>query len=118
MKKMRENAVKPRKKKMHPITVLFILAYTVIPVVNWLIFYVYCNFSAFFMGFTDKDGLVSLANFVRFFEEFAKPTSEIRIALKNTLITFAVIFIFDELIVGFERVITLAKRNAIKDVKK
>lgn len=93
MKKMRENAVKPRKKKMHPITVLFILAYTVIPVVNWLIFYVYCNFSAFFMGFTDKDGLVSLANFVRFFEEFAKPTSEIRIALKNTLITFAVIFI-------------------------
>ena len=93
MEKANKAVVKPRKKKRDPITTLFILSCTVIPVVNWLIFYVYCNFSAFFMGFTNKDGVISLANFIRFFEEFSSPTSEIRIALKNTLITFAIMFV-------------------------
>lgn len=88
-----KTVVKPRKKKRDRITTLFIVLSVVVPVANWLIFYVYCNFSAFFMGFTNKDGVVSLANFTRFFDEFSSPTSEIRIALKNTLITFCILFV-------------------------
>ena len=93
MAKRNNEIVKPKKKKRDRITTLFILWATVIPVVNWLIFYVYCNFSAFFMAFTNKDGAVSLRNFVRLFEEFSSSTSDIRIALRNTLLTFAIIFI-------------------------
>lgn len=93
MKKNSGKFIKPQRKKRDIITTLFILSFTVVPVVNWLIFYVYCNFSAFFMAFTDKSGTISLDNFVRFFEEFAMPSSDIRIALVNTLITFGIVFI-------------------------
>ena len=93
MGKTNNAIVKPRKKRRDKITTLFILSCTVLPVVNWLIFYVYCNFSAFFMGFTNKDGILSLDNFIRFFEEFYLATSEIRIALKNTLLTFLISFV-------------------------
>lgn len=82
-----------KKRKNNFMTKLFILSCTILPVINWLIFYVYVNFSSFFMGFTNKDGQFSLDNFVRFFEEFSIPTSDIRLALTNTLITFAIMII-------------------------
>lgn len=93
MLKANKTAVKRKRKKKDPITTIFLLGGIIIPVVNWLIFYVYCNFSAFFMGFTNKDGVVSLDNFARFFEAFASSNSDIRIALRNTLLTFAIMFI-------------------------
>lgn len=83
----------PKKKKLDKITKLFILSCTVIPVVQWLIFYVYCNASSFFMAFTNKEGVLSIANFLRIIEEFRTPTSDVRIALANTLTTFAIVFI-------------------------
>jgi len=92
---LRKNKVREKqKKKKHSLsTTLFILSCTVVPVVNWLIFYVYCHFSSFFMGFTDKNGNVSLANFIRFFDALSVPGSELRLAITNTLLTFAIIFI-------------------------
>ena len=42
------------------------------------------------MAFQDSNGDFSLVNFQRLWKEFQLPTSEIRIALKNTLITFAI----------------------------
>lgn len=45
------------------------------------------------MAFTNKRGEVSLENFVRFFREFTLPTSNLKLALINTLITFALVFI-------------------------
>ena len=86
-------AVKKKKKRKDPITVMFLLGGIILPVANWLVFYVYSNFSAFFMGFTNKDGELSLANFVRLFEEFSSSTSDIRVAVRNTFLTFAIIFI-------------------------
>lgn len=87
------NKAKKKKSQYSSTTILFILSCTVIPVVSWLIFYVYANLSSILMGFTDRNGVLSLENFIRFFEEFSLPTSDIRLALKNTLITFAVMFV-------------------------
>lgn len=82
---------KPKKNKSSKwITTLFILSCVVVPVVQWLIFYVYVHLDAFGMAFTNKNGEISFDNFVRFFKEFSTPTSDIRIALKNTLLTFGI----------------------------
>ena len=84
---------KNNRKKRDITTTLFILSCTIIPVVQWLIFYVYCNASSFFMAFTNKDGMLSVANFLRIFDEFQLATSDVRIALRNTLITFVIVFV-------------------------
>lgn len=73
--------------------VAFILFCISIPLIQWLIFYIYCNISAFTMAFKNIDGQWSFDNFKRFFEEFTYSTSSIRIALRNTLLTFALLFI-------------------------
>lgn len=79
-----------KKKPMEKKLVLFILFCTIVPVLHFLIFYVYTNFSAFTMAFTDKNGTLSFDNFTRFFKEFSLPTSTIRIAFRNTFLTFGI----------------------------
>lgn len=89
-------SVKNRGKKARikrPKRVLFILFAITVPIANWLIFYVYANFSSILMAFADSDGGLSLENFIRFFEELQLETSEIRIAFKNTFLTFAILLI-------------------------
>ena len=71
----------------------FILSCTVIPVVNFLVFYIYTNFSAFTMAFTNKDGIWSFDNFTRFFAELALPTSDLRLAFLNTFLTFGILLV-------------------------
>lgn len=71
----------------------FILVCIIPPIVNFLIFYVYVNFSSIQMAFTDRQGNVGLHNFIRFFNEFQLETSDIRLALKNTLLTFAILLV-------------------------
>lgn len=85
--------VKSKKKKMNKTDALFILFCVAIPVINWVVFYIYTNFSSITMAFTDNAGAISLDNFVRFFNEFKLETSDIRIALKNTMLTFAILFV-------------------------
>lgn len=82
-----------KKKPVNKMRIAFILCCITVPILNWLIFYIYTNFSAFFMAFTNKDGVPSFDNFVRFFNEFQLETSDIRIALKNTFITFGIILV-------------------------
>ena len=86
MKSKKNKKKKPIEKKL----VLFILFCTIIPVLHFAVFYVYTNFSAFTMAFTDKNGAFSLDNFTRFFKEFSLPTSTIRIAFRNTFLTFGI----------------------------
>ena len=80
-----KNKIQPPKGR-----IWFILFCTVVPVVQWLVYYVYANFSAFGMAFTGQNGTFSLENFVRFFDEFSKPTSLIREAFRNTFLTFGI----------------------------
>lgn len=87
---------KQKKKKINKTRTLFILCLTVVPVANFLIFYVYVNFSSILMAFKDSVGNWSLENFTRFFEEFALDAGtendmSLWLALKNTMLTFAII---------------------------
>lgn len=81
-----------KKKKKDKELILFILFACTIPVLNWFVFYVYPNASSIIMAFQDSEGHLSIVNFQRFWKEFQLPTSEIRVALKNTLITFTITF--------------------------
>lgn len=82
-----------RNKKTNRMRIAFVLFCIAIPIANFLLFYVYTNFSAITMAFTDSQGTVSLYNFQRFGRELMRPESDLRIALQNTLITFAILFV-------------------------
>lgn len=71
----------------------FILFCITLPILNFLVFYVYTNISSIFMAFTDRYGNFTLGNFTRFFEEFTLESSDILLALKNTFLTFAILVI-------------------------
>ena len=73
--------------------VLFVICCCILPVINWLIFYVFANASSFVMAFTNKDGVLSFDNFIRFWDELTNPASDIRIAIKNTFLTFAIVLV-------------------------
>ena len=79
--------------RKNKIRVLFILFAVVVPVVNWFIFYIYANIEAILMAFQDVNGNWTLRNFTRFFGEFTMETSDIKLALTNTFLTFAILFI-------------------------
>lgn len=79
-----------KRKPIRKTRVLFILCFTLLPVVQWLLFYVYTNVSSIVLAFTGSAGEFTLGNFARFFKELALETSDIRIAFRNTFITFAI----------------------------
>ena len=81
-----------RKKPINWSRTLFIISNIALPWLFWLLFYVYQNFSAFFMAFTDRSGF-TLKYFVRMWEDFRSPQGELNLALRNTLITFAITFV-------------------------
>ena len=70
--------------------VIFVGACLFFPIVNWLVFYVYANFSSFGMAFTNSVGEISFDNFVRFYNDLASASSELRIAFRNTFLIFAI----------------------------
>ena len=82
-----------KKKKRDKEFVLFILFAVTVPVINWIVFYIYPNLSSIVMAFQDSQGKLSFVNFERLWTEFHLPTSQIRIAIKNTLITFSITFV-------------------------
>ena len=83
-------AVAKRKKPVNKRRVAFILCCCIPPVISWLIFYVGVNLTSFTMAFTNKDGVISFDNFIRFWDEINNPVSDIRIAFRNTLLTFGI----------------------------
>lgn len=84
-----QQTVKRRKKKpMSKTRLAFILFCCAIPVIHWLIFYVYVNMSSFTMAFQNNQGAFSLVHFERLWRELTAPHTELRIAIKNTLLTF------------------------------
>lgn len=86
---MASKTKKPIKKER----VLFLLFCVTVPVLHFLITYVYTNLSSFTMAFTNNRGDFSFDNFVRLWNEITSPTSQFRTALKNTMITFAILVV-------------------------
>lgn len=86
-------ALRKTKKPIIKSRTLFIVCFTALPIIQWLLFYVYTNFSSITLAFTGSGGEFTLGNFTRFFREMALETSDIRIAFKNTFITFAILVV-------------------------
>lgn len=84
---MRTNVKKKRKIERN----LFLLFCIAVPIANFLIFYIGANFSTILMAFADVKGHFSLENFVRLYREIVDRTMFMD-AVKNTLITFAILF--------------------------
>lgn len=77
-----------RKKPINKCRIAFIICCCALPILQWLIFYVYANFQAFTMAFTDRTGAFSLENFARLGRTLKKIDSDLAVAIKNTAITF------------------------------
>lgn len=83
--------VAPKKKRMSACRISFIFFCCALPVISFLVFYIYANFFSFTLAFTDSLGNLSFEHFEHVWQEFASPSGEIYEALKNTLITFVII---------------------------
>lgn len=81
-----------KKKRMSALRVSFIFFCCTTPVLSWLVFYIYGNFFSFTLAFTDSEHHFTLEHFQHFWEQFANADGEIFLALKNTFITFLVMF--------------------------
>ena len=81
------------KKKMNKSRVWFLVFCITLPLMNFLVFYVYPNLSSFTMAFTSAKGEWGFENFARFGRELMRPESDLRFALKNTFLTFGILFV-------------------------
>ncbi len=88
---------KPRMRlsKQRKLDYLFVFVMLIVPVINFIIFWVVVNFNSIIIAFQDPNGKVAFTfdNFVMVFNYFK--TNELRIALINTLITsgFQIVFL-------------------------
>ena len=69
---------------------LFILSSIAIPLLSFVMFYVIPNFSAFTMAFQTYEGDWTLLQFERVFRVFSRDDGDLRLALRNTLLTFGI----------------------------
>lgn len=77
---------------------LFIISFTIIPIIHFCIFYIYANLDSFVMAFqTPENGKVVFCGFDNFLWVFDKikngstePTDDLRRAFINTFITFGI----------------------------
>lgn len=81
---------KGKQKSMNKTNVSFILFCTLVPVIGFLVFYIYPNYSAFAMAFTNSSGELSFDNFIRFYNEITSEGTPLHEALINTLIVFGI----------------------------
>ena len=84
---------KSKRKHMSKTRLAFILFCCGVPVIEWLIFYIYGNASSFVMAFTNGRGELGLDNFVRLWEELTAANSDMIVAVKNTFISFTLLTI-------------------------
>ena len=82
-----------KKKPINKGRVAFILFGITLPWLSWAVFYLYVNFSSLFLAFQDKTGAFSFTQFERLWTELHLASSDIRVAIRNTLITFAINFV-------------------------
>ena len=77
---------------------LFVFSFTIIPVIHFLLFYVYVNFNGFLMAFqkpvnNGANYVWTTAQFSRVFEALGTAGAELRIAIKNTFLTFGIMLL-------------------------
>lgn len=70
---------------------IFLTCMLVLPIVQWLIFWLYVNVQSIALAFQDPHGAFTFSNFSAFWDELTATTGKtIGVAVKNTMIYFAV----------------------------
>lgn len=68
---------------------IFIIVMLAVPVIQWLIFWLYVNLQSIMLAFRDmRTDELTLINFITFWKELTKPNGDIGIAIKNTMLYF------------------------------
>ena len=76
-------------KKSKKKEILFLFLMLLIPVTNWLVFWLYVNSSSIMLAFQDaRTGEFTFNNFITFWDKLTMPGGEIGIAVKNTFYYF------------------------------
>ena len=63
----------------------FLTTMLAIPILHWLVFWLYVNLNSIFLAFKTKVGEWSLSNFKVLFHDLASPDSSLFVGLCNTL---------------------------------
>ena len=91
-------------KKVNVNRVVFIVSGLALPILSFLIFWLYVNFNTFILAFQKPSTYEwTLDNFVQFWDQLTRAGGTIGIALRNTLIYFAesVLLLFLNLIIAY-----------------
>ena len=78
--KQRKSISESKKKE-----IIFLFCMLALPILNWLVFWLYLNFSSIMLAFQDpRTGGLTFNNFVLFWESLTAPKGDIAIAVENT----------------------------------
>lgn len=83
---------KAGKKKQWSQTI-FLIVILALPILNWLVFWLYINLNSILLAFQDRNANWTLQNFAEFWESLVEPVDyggSVQLALLNTLKYFAV----------------------------
>jgi len=79
---------KKKRKKTEWSRIVFIVSMLAIPVVSWLIFWLYGNLNMILMAFQTPTGEWTFRNFVTFWHDLTAPYSEVGVSVRNTFLYF------------------------------
>ena len=79
---------KTRRKKHDWSKTVFIVSMLAIPVVSWLVFWLYGNFNMILMAFQTPTGEWTFRNFASFWHDLTAPYSEVGVSVRNTFLYF------------------------------
>ncbi|MFR2944623.1 MAG: carbohydrate ABC transporter permease, partial [Lachnospiraceae bacterium] len=92
-KKISVSPVKKSKKNWFSGQTAFLIAIMALPVINWLIFWLYININSILLAFQNRTGAWTLSNFKEVWISLVEPVDyggSVQLALKNTLKYFGV----------------------------
>ena len=84
------NTAKKRKSPIGKGKTLFLVVMMVVPLLHWLVFWLYVNMSSIALAFRNNAGDWTLNNFDIFFEALTTAGRDMNVAIKNTLYYFSV----------------------------
>lgn len=84
----KKEPAKKKRKKIEWSRTIFIISMLAIPIVSWLIFWLYGNFNMILMAFQTPTGEWTFRNFVTFWHDLTAPYSEVGVSVRNTFLYF------------------------------
>lgn len=84
----KKEPAKKKRKKIEWSRTIFIVSMLAIPIVSWLIFWLYGNFNMILMAFQTPTGEWTFRNFVTFWHDLTAPYSEVGVSVRNTFLYF------------------------------